>query len=127
MAIFVFAPPPDLNITLDNDIYPDGSITSLPSTPGATGSGTLISYVVPAGKTLWVKQVIGSCRKSGKFTILNGATIVGTARVGAGDKNFHFPFDDAEEVSAGTTFSVTFVQDSGTPSSVEAFARGRLL
>jgi hypothetical protein len=125
MSIIVFAPPPDLNLTLDNDIYPD--IVSLPSTPGASGSGTLISYVVPPGKTLWVKQVIGSCNKRGKFTILNGATIVGTGRTGAGVKNWRFPFDDAEEVTAGTTFSVTFVQDGGTASDVEAFARGRLI
>lgn len=127
MSIFIFVPPPDLNITLDNDIYPDGSTTSIPSTPGATGSGTILTYVVPAGKTLWLKNVTGTCFMDGKFTILNGATILGTFRTGNSTKNWRYVFDDAEEITAGSTLTVTFAQDYGSPSPVEAYARGRLL
>lgn len=127
MSIFIFVPPPDLNITLDNDIYPDGSTAHIPGTPGATGSGTLITYVVPAGKTLWLKNVTGTCNRGGKFTILNGASILGTFRTGGSTKNWRYVFDDAEELVAGSTLTVTFSQHEGTGSNVEAYARGRLL
>ena len=94
----------------------------------ATGSATLITYLVPAGKTFQIDQWEASCRKPGKFTILDGATLISTGRTGAGVKNIERNFKPAEPISGGTTLTVSFVQnDGGTNSDVEVFIRGRLI
>lgn len=93
----------------------------------ATGSATLITYLVPAGQTFQIDQWEASCKKDGKFTILNGATLISTGRTGAGVKNIERNFKPAESVSGGATLTVSFAQDSGTNSDVEVFVRGRLI
>jgi len=124
MSIIVFAPPPEFDF--DPDIQADA--ISIPSTPGATGTGTLITYVVPVAQTLWLKKVQGSCNTGGKFTILEDTTIIGTGRVGSGDKNWIFDFKPAFAIGAGGTLTVEFLKFSGgSDSDVEAFASGRLI
>jgi hypothetical protein len=90
------------------------------STPGV--EQTLITAATPASPARSLDSVVVACRTEGRFTISDGATIIGSGRTGPATPNARFSFSPRRTVTASGTVTVKFTARSGAMASdVEAY------
>jgi len=89
----------------------------------STTDGTvqeLINETVGVGKTLTLKSVTVTSTRSVKYEVLEDSTVIGSGRVGAGNKNDDFIWHVDKILSAGTVLKVN-VEGAGPNSDVEVY------
>jgi hypothetical protein len=95
------------------------------TTPGI--EQTLISYVVPAGKTLNILNVVMICRIEATWKILGDSSQIGSARTGAAMSNVNFPYRVARSYTSGKLIEVKATARSGSSAAdIECYLQGTL-
>ncbi len=89
------------------------------TTPGV--EQTLITTIVPVGKTRHLSKLVVSCSTRGAFIIEAGGSVIGSGRTGAAEKNSVFEWVPRREVAAGVTIDVKHTAASGPVSDIEAY------
>lgn len=82
------------------------------------------STAVPGGAERWVNKIDVTCNKAGKFTILKGASVIGSGRISASELNKPFLFIPGYKMSATEVLTVKFEQFNGTNGNIEVYAQG---
>lgn len=89
---------------------------------------TLITYLVPAGKTLKLKNINATGTFESEVKIKVDGALIGSGRTGPANHNFNYNFDPRREVAEGKTLTVTIKQRANTPDcATEAYLQARLV
>jgi len=89
---------------------------TITTTPGTIQ--TLISFVVPAATTRYLRTFKGSCNWDGRFTVELNGSIIASGRTGPGDYNIEFPWrDDPRATFATDTVEIKFLAPAYAPAS----------
>jgi hypothetical protein len=141
MSIIVFAPPfefdpsglnqevtqleildklCDLLGQSDNGWFEYGSANAVT----AVDTSIFTTTVVPAAKSRYLAKVEITCSRAGRFTILKGATVIGSGHLSATTHNYPFFWVPAYTLLTGETVEVKFNQDRGTAALVDVFVHG---
>lgn len=95
------------------------------TTPGI--EQTLLSYVVPAGKTLNLLNVLTICRTETTFKIEGDGSQIGSGRTGAANANVNFPYRVARSYTSGKLVQVKATSRSGSSvADIECYLQGTL-
>lgn len=92
---------------------------------------TAISYVVPVvpvGLTFRLNNLVASSNTQILCRILKGATLIGTTRSGAANKQATFKWEPNRTLAAGDTVTVTVEDITGGPgfgNNIDVFLQGR--
>jgi hypothetical protein len=118
-----FRPSPTVGDTSGDAFFKEAQTVT---TPGVTQ--TIISEVVPTGKTVNILKVDLSCRLEGRFDVKIDSLIIGSGRTSPGSPNAVFDWRPFREAQTGETIKIEFTAMSTRPATdVEAYLQGREL
>lgn len=84
----------------------------------------LTSTAVGAGLSRWISRINVACTRAGKYTILDGASIIGSGRLVEGQLESAFVWDSGYKMTTGDQVTVKFEQYRGTNADIEVYAQG---
>ena len=88
---------------------------------------TLISYTVPASKTLNIASARVVCRQESFFEVYGDGTLIGSGRTGPASPNVYFDYSVSPSFVSGKIIEIKATARSGSPaSSIEAYVHATL-
>lgn len=110
---------------LDTSVLENGWFEGA-QTIASTGNDITVftSSTVGGGLSRWINEIKVTCNKAGKFTILKGASIIGSGRISPSERNVPYSYSPGFKLNAGESVIVKYEQFNGTDSDIEVYAQG---